>query len=431
MAHAYRASILHFVADPDTVAPEASFEYFDDGVLVIDDGLVAKVGEASTILADLAVDCAVTEYTNCILTPGFVDTHIHYPQIEMIAAYGEQLLEWLNTYTFPTEAKFSDPAYAREIADRFLDELLRCGTTTALVFGTVHRQSVDAFFEASESRNLRMVAGKVMMDRNAPDDLIDTPETSYHDGKALIAKWHNNGRQRYAVTPRFAPTSSAEQLQKAGQLLREHPDVYLHTHMSENHAEVAWVKELFPDCDGYLDTYDQAGLLGRRSVFAHCLHLTNSEWQRMAETQSNIAFCPTSNLFLGSGLFNLKRAVQEKIGVGLGTDVGAGTSFSILQTMNEAYKALHLRGDALTPFKAFYLATLGGARALDMEDKIGNFQPGKEADFIVLDKVATPLLEFRLANCKSLFEQLFVFAMLGDDRAIKASYAAGKMVHEK
>lgn len=431
MAHAYRSSILHFVADPDAVAPQEAFEYFADGVLLVKDDLVVKVGEAGAMLANLPADCTLTEYTNCLLTPGFVDTHIHYPQIEMIAAYGEQLLEWLNTYTFPVEAKFADPAYARTIADRFLEELLRCGTTTALVFGTVHKQSVDAFFEASEARNLRMIAGKVMMDRNAPDNLIDTPESSYQDSKALIAKWHNKGRQRYAVTPRFAPTSTAEQLRKAGQLLREHPDVYLHTHMSENHSEVTWVKALFPECDGYLDTYDQAGLLGRRSVFAHCLHLTNSEWQRMAETHSNIAFCPTSNLFLGSGLFNLKRAVQENIGVGLGTDVGAGTSFSILQTLSDGYKALQLRGDTLTPFKAFYLATLGGARALDMEDKIGNFQAGKEADFIVLDKAATPLLEFRLANCKSLFEELFVFAMLGDDRAIKASYAAGTRVHER
>lgn len=431
MTHAYRASILHFVADPDAVAAEESFEYFDDGVLLVDEGHVVEVGEASVMLANLPVNCEVTEYADCLLMPGFVDTHIHYPQIEMIAAYGEQLLEWLNAYTFPTEAKFSDPAYAREIADRFLDELLRCGTTTALVFGSVHKQSVDAFFEASEARNLRMVAGKVMMDRNAPDDLIDTAESSYHDSKALIDKWHNKGRQRYAVTPRFAPTSSVEQLRKAGELLREHPDVYLHTHLSENENEVAWVKALFPECDGYLDTYDQAGLLGRRSVFAHCVHLTNAEWQRLAETQSNIAFCPSSNLFLGSGLFNLKRAVQENIGVGLGTDVGGGTTFSILQTLGDGYKALQLRGDKLTPFKAFYLATLGGARALDMEDKIGNFQSGREADFILLDKAATPLLKFRLAHCKSLFEELFVFAMLGDDRAIKASYAAGALVHKR
>ncbi|MGI9284580.1 MAG: guanine deaminase [Pseudomonadales bacterium] len=431
MSQAYRASILHFFADPDAVEPDASYQYFDDGILLIEDGHIVRVGAAETMLAELPPGQAVTSYPNSLITPGFIDTHIHYPQIEMIAAYGEQLLEWLNTYTFPLEAKFSDTEYAREIADRFLNELLRSGTTTALVFGTVHKESVDAFFEASQVRNLRMIAGKVMMDRNAPDDLVDTPMSSYHDSKALIEKWHNKGRQRYAVTPRFAPTSSAEQLRKAGQLLREHPGVYLHTHMSENHSEIAWVKELFPDCDGYLDTYDQAGLLGQRSVFAHCLHLNNTEWQRMAETQSKIAFCPTSNLFLGSGLFNLKRAVQENIGVGLGTDVGGGTSFSILQTMSEAYKALQLRGDTLTPFKAFYLATLGGARSLDMEDKIGNFESGKEADFIVLDKAATPLLEFRLAKCKNLFEQLFVFAMLGDDRAIKASYAAGALVHKK
>ena len=431
MPQAYRASILHFIADPDVVAADESYQYWNDGILLVEDGHVVQVGEAETLLAALPVSQPVTVYPNCLITPGFVDAHIHYPQMEMIAAFGKQLLEWLNTYTFPLEAKFSDPAYAQEIANRFLDELLRCGTTTALVFGTVHKESVDAFFQASEARNLRMIAGKVMMDRNAPADLVDTPESSYQDTKVLIEKWHNKGRQRYAVTPRFALTSSAEQLQKAGRLLQEYPGVYLHTHLSENQQEIARVKELFPDCEGYLDSYDKAGLLGRRSVFAHCLHLTNSEWQRMAETQSNIAFCPTSNLFLGSGLFNLKRAVQENIGVGLGTDVGGGTSFSILQTISEAYKVLQLRGDALTPFKAFYLATLGGARALDMDDLIGNFETGKEADFVVLDKAATPLLQFRLAKCTSLFEQLFVIAMLGDDRAIKESYAAGALVHKR
>ena len=349
----------------------------------------------------------------------------------MVAAYGEQLLEWLNTYTFPVESKFSNPAYAREIAERFLNEMLRCGTTTALVFGTVHKESVDAFFQACEERNLRMIAGKVMMDRNAPDYLVDTPQSSYEDSKALIEKWHDKGRLRYAVTPRFAPTSTPEQLAKAGQLLQEHPGVYLHTHMSESANEVVWVEELFPECDHYLHTYDDAGLLGRRSVFAHCIHLNDEEWDRLEETQSNIAFCPTSNLFLGSGLFNLKRAVEQNIGVGIGTDIGGGTSFSILQTLGEAYKVQQLRGEKLTPFKAFYLATLGGAKALDMEDLIGNFQAGKEADFIILDKASTPLLEFRLQQCKSLMETLFVLAIMGDDRSISATYSAGELVHAK
>ena len=428
---AYRASVMHFVEDPDKTSVEKSYQYFEDGMLVVDDGKVVAAGLADDLIPFLASNTEVIDYPNCLIMPGFVDTHIHYPQTEMIAAYGEQLLEWLDTYTFPVEAKFSDPEYARAIADRFLDELLRCGTTTALVFGSVHKASVDAFFEACEARDLRMIAGKVMMDRNAPDYLVDTPESSYRDSKALIEKWHNRGRLRYAVTPRFAPTSTPEQLQKAGQLLKEHPGVYLHTHMSENADEIVWVEELFPDCDHYLHTYDEAGLLGRRSVFAHCIHLNDEEWDRMAETDSGIAFCPTSNLFLGSGLFNLKRAVEKNIRVGLGTDVGGGTTFSILQTLGEAYKVQQLRGEKLTPFKAFYLATLGGARTLDMDDLIGNFEPGKEADFIVLDKAPTPLLEFRLANCKTLMETLFVMAMLGDDRSIAATYSAGKKVHSK
>jgi guanine deaminase len=428
---AYRASILHFLADPDKVDVDKSYEFFNDGILLVDQGKVVNVGFADEILAGLDNSVAVLDYPDALIIPGFVDTHIHYPQTEMIAAYGEQLLEWLDNYTFPVEQRFADPEYARGIADRFLDELLRNGTTTALVFGTVHKESVDSFFEACEERNLRMIAGKVMMDRNAPDYLLDSAESSYQDSKALIEKWHERGRLRYAVTPRFAPTSTAAQLSKAGQLLQEHPGVYLQTHMSENADEVVWVNELFPHCDHYLHTYDEAGLLGRRSVFAHCIHLQDEEWQRLAETNSNIAFCPTSNLFLGSGLFKLKQAITHDIEVGLGTDVGAGTSFSMLQTIAEAYKVMQLQGEKLTPFKAFYLATLGGAKTLDMDDLIGNFETGKEADFIVLDKAPTSFMKFRLEHCKDLFELLFVIAMLGDDRTIKATYSAGALVHDR
>ena len=431
MICAYRASILHFLDDPDVVPLEESYQYFEDGVLVVEDGYVLRVGEAEALLAELGDEVELSTYANALIVPGFIDSHIHYPQTEIVAAYGEQLLEWLETYTFPAEARFKDPVHARAIAEVFLDELLRAGTTTALVFGTVHKASVEAFFEASEARGLRMIAGKVLMDRNAPDYLLDTPESAYEDSKALIETWHNRGRARYAVTPRFSPTSSPEQLRKAGQLLQEFPDVYMHTHLSENENEVAWVKELFPECDGYLDTYDQAGLLGRRSIFAHCLHLSDGEWDRLAETRSNIAFCPTSNLFLGSGLFPLSRAVKQKVRVGMGTDIGGGTSFSILQTLNEAYKVLALQGEKLSPFKGFYLATLGSAQALDLADVIGNFETGKEADFVVLDKRCTPLMDFRMRHCKDLFEELFVFAMLGDDRAIRSTYAAGQCVHTR
>jgi guanine deaminase len=428
---AYRASLLHFLDDPDRVDEEDSYEYFDDGLLLIEDGRVVEIGNAAELLGKIPADVEVTDYADSLIMPGFVDTHVHYPQTEMIASYGEQLLEWLETYTFPVESQFSDHEYARAIADLFLEELLRCGTTTALVFGTSHPESVDAFFEACEEHKLRMIAGKVWMDRNAPDDLTDTADSAYADSKALIEKWHNRGRLRYAITPRFAATSSPEQLRKAGQLLKEHPDVYLHTHMSENPDEVKWVAELFPECENYLDTYDQAGLLGRRSIFAHCIHLTDSEWDRMAETRSNIAFCPASNLFLGSGLFNLQRAVDKNVVIGVGTDVGGGHSFSVLETLSEAYKVQQLRKHKLTPFKAFYLATLGGARCLDLDDLIGNFSVGKEADFIVLCKAPTPLMQFRLARCKTLIEELFVLAMMGDDRTIRTTYVAGEPVHTR
>ncbi|WOJ94090.1 guanine deaminase [Congregibacter variabilis] len=426
----HRGSLLHFLDDPQKGLKE-SYQYFIDGALLVENGHVTAIGDAQQLIESLPSDTQIQEHKNALLVPGFVDTHIHYPQMDIIGAHGEQLLEWLDTYVFPVEAKFADIEYAQQVARRFLKELLRNGTTTALVFGTVHPQSVDAFFSEAQSLNLRMIAGKVMMDRNAPDNLKDTAESSYRDSKALIQRWHDRGRLRYAVTPRFAPTSTPEQLKAAGQLLREHPGVYLHTHMSENLNEVAWVEELFPHLDHYLHSYDDAGLLGRRSVFAHCVHLSEVEWQRMAETQSNIAFCPTSNLFLGSGLFPLAKAESCGVNVGLGTDIGAGTSFSLLETMDAAYKVQQLQGHSLTPFKSFYLATLGGARTLDLESKIGNFIPGKEADFLVLDLAATPLLEQRMQHCEDLFETLFVLSTLGDDRCIRESWIMGECKHRR
>lgn len=431
MAIAHRASIFHCVGDPDIVPEEQAYEYFPDGILLVDDGKVQSLGHASDILPGLGVDVELFEHRNCLITPGFVDTHIHYPQTEVIAASGEQLIDWLERYTYPCERKFADENYARDIAEFFLDELLRAGTTTALVFGTVHKESVEAFFKACEVRNLRMIAGKVMMDRNAPDYLIDSAETSYLDSKVLIEKWHNRGRLRYALCPRFAVTSTAQQLGEAGQLLREYPGVYLHAHMAESIEEVRWVEKLFPERNNYLDTYDHAGLLGRRSILAHCNHLSEQEWCRLEESQTAIAFCPTSNLFLGSGLFQLNRAVSHNINVGMGTDVGAGSSFSMLQTLNEAYKVMQLQGEQLSPLKSFYLATLGGATTLDMSDIIGNFVTGKEADFLVLDKSCTPLMQFRMEKCESLFEELFVFCILGDDRAIKQTWSGGTLLHQR
>lgn len=427
---AYRAAILHSLADPAVVGVEQSYQYFEDGILLIENGKVAQVGAASDLLPKLTgID--VQHYPDALITPGFIDTHIHYPQTGMIASYGEQLLDWLNTYTFPTEKQFEDKAHASDVAAIFLKELLRNGTTTALVFGSVHPQSVDAFFEQADKLNLRMIAGKVLMDRNAPDYLTDTAESGYAQSKALIERWHGKGRLHYAVTPRFAPTSTPEQLDLAGKLFGEYPDLYMHTHISENKAEVAWVQELFPARKGYLDVYDHHKLIGPRAVFAHGVHLCDEECARLAETGSAVAFCPTSNLFLGSGLFDLNKLEQHGVRVGLGTDVGAGTSFSQLQSLNEAYKVMQLQGKKLDPFKSLYLATLGGAHALYLDDKLGNFLPGKDADFLVLDYNATPLMSYRMQQARSLDEKLFALTMLGDDRAVKETFAAGVSVHRR
>ncbi|NGN96374.1 guanine deaminase [Grimontia sp. S25] len=430
-AKAFRAAILHSLANPTDVGLEDSYQYFDDGVLLVADGHVVKVGHADDILPSLDPSVEVVVLENKLITPGFIDTHIHYPQTGMIAAYGEQLLDWLNNYTFPEEKRFADVNYAREVAVQFLDELARNGTTTALVFGTVHKESVDVFFQESEKRNLRMIAGKVLMDRNAPEDLTDTPESGYEDSKALIEKWHNKGRLHYAVTPRFAPTSTSEQLRLAGKLLEEYPDVYMHTHLSENQKEIEWVQELFPESKNYLDVYDQHGLLSSRSVFAHGIHLCDGECKRLQESDSAIAFCPTSNLFLGSGLFPLSEIEAKGIKVGMGTDVGAGTSFSLLQTMSEAYKVMQLQGKKLHPLKSLYQATLGGAKALSLDHLIGNFESGKEADFVVLDLHATQLMKFRMEHAQSLEDKLFVLMTLGDDRTVCDTYSYGQSVYNR
>ena len=428
---AFRGALLHFLQDPDRDSGEDAWEYFPDGLLVINGTHVERAGAAADLLPQLPSDCPIQVQENALILPGFIDTHVHFPQMEVVGAHGERLLDWLEKYVFPAEARFADPVHARTVAERFLDETLRNGTTTALVFGSVHAAALDEFFQACEARNLRMIAGKSMMDRNCPESVRDSARDSYVDSKRLIRKWHGRGRLGYAVTPRFAATSSPEQLALAGQLLREHPGVHLQTHISENLDEVAWVSRLFPQAPHYLATYDQMGLLGRRSVFAHCLHLSEGEWRRLAQSRSNVAFCPTSNLFLGSGLFPMACAREHCVTVGLGTDIGGGTSFSLLQTLNEAYKVLQLQGEHLSPLKAFHLATLGGAEALDLADVLGNFLPGKEADFIIMDTASTPLLAFRTQYCRDLTELLFVLSTLGDDRSVRQTWSAGQCVHDR
>ena len=420
---AVRGEIVHFLADP--AADPRALEHFADGVLIVRDGHVAECGPAAALLTKLPSGTPLADHRGRLILPGFVDTHVHYPQTDIIASHGEQLLEWLERYTFPAERRFADPAHAAEVAGFFCDELLRNGTTTAAAFATVHPASVEALFEAAQQRRMRLITGKVLMDRNCPDFLRDTAETGYADSQALIERWHNRDRLLYAITPRFAPTSTPAQMALAGRLFREHPGVFLQSHLAENRAEVAWVAQLHPEARSYLDVYERAGQLGMRALFAHCLWLDDSDRRRMAERGAAMSFCPTSNLFLGSGLFDLARARALGVRVGLGTDVGGGTSLSMLQTLNEAYKVLQLGGQSLSAASGFYLATLGGAHSLYLDDRIGNFAPGKEADFVVLDPRATPLLARRSAACTTLEERLFVLMMLGDDRAVAATYVMG------
>ena len=417
------------VAQANQIADQV--RYLEDGVIITEQGKIRWFGTWNDAQDHLPANVDIQHYPEQLIIPGMIDTHIHFPQTEMVGAYGEQLLSWLNTYTFPTEIQFKDKTYASEIAKFFVNELLKNGTTTALVFCTVHPESVDALFEAAENHQMRLIAGKVMMDRHAPEALCDTAESAYDDSKALIEKWHGQGRALYAITPRFAPTSTHEQLERAGQLKAEYPDVYVHTHLSENKDEIAWVKDLFPVQKGYLDVYHHYGLTGQRSVFAHCVHLEDAEWQCMHETDSAIAFCPTSNLFLGSGLFPLKKTWQQQVKVGLGTDIGAGTSFSLLQTVNEAYKVQQLQADKLSAYESLYHATLGGAKALDRDDKLGNFNLGKEADFVVLNLKPTALQQLRQSRAKSLEDSLFALFTMGDDRNVEATYIYGQKAYSQ
>lgn len=433
MRYAIRAAFFDFparLADPAQASGHA--RYIEEGVLLIDHGKIVQLleWEERTQVPDWE-EYDYLDLRGKIIFPGFIDTHIHFPQIGMVGSWGEQLLEWLEEYTFPAEIDYQDRAFATEMAAKFLDQCLENGTTTALIFGSVHEGSTDALFEAAEHREMRIIAGKVMMDRFVPDALCEKVAESYQQTKNLIERWHNKGRLSYALTPRFAPTSTPELLAAVGRLKREYPDVWLQTHLSENPQEIAWVRELFPDQQDYLSVYHHYGLTGPRSVFAHCLHLEEAEWQCLARSDSAISFCPTSNLFLGSGLFNLRKAHQHNVKIGMGTDIGAGTSFSLLRTLSEAYKVQQLQHYALTVAEAFYHATLGGAVSLSLDDKIGNFLPGKEADFIVIDCAVTPLQTLRQARCRDIWERLFVLMTLGDERNIRQTWVNGRCAFQR
>jgi guanine deaminase len=425
---ALRGPALTFTADPHVEGVDA-LRYESDALIVVDEGRIAHVGPASTVREALAADVPIRAFSrDHLIVPGFIDCHVHYPQLQIIGAHGAQLLDWLQKYTFVAEQRFADPEHARGIAATFLDECLRQGTTTVASFCTVHAHSVDAFFEAAEARGMRTLAGKCLMDRHAPQALLDSAQAGYDESKALIDRWHGRGRAGYAITPRFAPSSTPLQLELAGALWKERPGTWLQSHVSENVHEVAWARQLFPSCRDYLDVYDHFGQLGPRAIYGHGIHLTNDELQRMHESGTAIAHCPTSNMFLGSGLFDLRRAREpaRPVRVGLATDVGAGTSLSMLRTMGAAYATAQLLGSSLSAPEAFYLATRGAARALYLDERIGSLEAGMEADLLVLDLASTPLIRARMARCESLEEALFVQMTLADERAIAAVVVGGR-----
>lgn len=424
---AYRGQIFFFKPNSSAAQPEPV--WFDDGLLIVQDGYIQAVGPYLTLFATLSSEVLVHDYRDKIIMPGFIDTHIHYPQTDIIASPAPDLLPWLENYTFPTEAQFDDEEHANEVSHFFLDELLRHGTTTAMVYGSVHKGSVDAFFHQSEQRNMRMIAGKVLMDRNCPDYLQDTAISGALDSADLIETWHGRGRQLYAITPRFAPTSSHEQLQSCTELAQQYPDVFIQTHVAESQAEIAWVKALFKHSNSYLSIYNDYGLLRPRAIYGHAIYLEDSDWDLLHHSGASIAHCPTSNLFLGSGLFNAQTAMQHEVGFSLGTDIGAGTSFSLFRTMATAYQVARLNGHFLNAFQLFYLCTAGAAKQLDLAQKIGTLAVEAEADFIVIDEHAIPLLARRSSLAQSLEERLFSLITLGDDRCIKATYVAGVARH--
>ena len=430
---AIRGPVLTFTGDPFQEGLEDTMVYESDAIVACGDGVITHFGPASEVKDELPGDVEVRNYgPDSLISAGFLDSHVHFPQTPMIGAFGEQLLDWLNKYTFPTERKYADKAFAASVAEVFLRENLRNGITTSCVYCTVFPQSVDALFEEAQRLGLRIAAGKVMMNRNAPEYLLDTTQTSYDDSKALIEKWHGQDRLMYAITPRFAPTSTPDQLDAAGKLWDEYPECYMQTHLSENLGEIAWVKELFPEREGYLDVYDHSSLCRPRSVFGHCIHLTDKELDTMHSTGSAISHCPTSNFFLGSGYLDVFKAADPKrpVRVGLGTDLGAGTSFSILLTLNEAYKAAQLNNKKLTAGHAYYLATRGTAHSMYIEDKVGSIAPGMEADMVVLNMKSTPIIDYRMQFAEDIDEALFVQMTLGDDRAVQATYVAGNLMYE-
>jgi guanine deaminase len=421
-----RGRVLTFTDEPGRDDDPSSYRFFENGAVLISGGKIVGLGDFADLSKSAALDAERVDHRPNLIVPGFIDPHNHFPQMQVIGSYGTQLLDWLNRYTFVEEQKFASEAHSARIASLYMDEMIRHGTTTAAAFCSVHRASAEAFFAEAEKRNMLMIGGKVMMDRNAPERLRDTPQSSYDDTKELIEKWHGRGRAHYAISPRFGITSSDAQLEMAQALVREHPGCFMQTHLSENHTEIAQTKALFPWARDYTDVYERYGLLGPKSLFGHCIHLAQREIAALAESRSVAVFCPTSNLFLGSGLFDREGLLAQGVRIAVATDVGGGTDYSLLATMDQAYKILQLRGQRLSPLNSLYMMTLGNARALSLEDRIGTLEEGSDADIAVLSIGATPAMKLRAETVQTLSEELFVLQTMGGDRAVAEVYVAGR-----
>lgn len=414
--------VIRFDGDPFRDGIEAAHHHHK-GAVAVDEGRIVAVGEATDLRARYP-EARLHDHGDRLISAGFIDAHVHYPQTAIIASWGKRLIDWLNSYTFPEEMRFADPAYAQEIANRYLDLVLARGTTTVCSYATIHPASVDAIFTAAQARGMRLFAGKTCMDRNAPEGLRDTAQSAYDDSKRLLQKWHGVDRLSYVITPRFSPTSTPEQLAALGALWREYPDCLMQTHLSEQTDEIAWVRDLFPQSRDYLDTYEAQGLLREGAVYGHAIHLTDRERARLAEAGASLVHCPTSNTFIGSGLFDM--GLAQSLRVGLATDTGGGSNFSMLHTMAAAYEVAQLRGQSLHPAQLWWLATQGSARALHAEDRIGNIAPGMEADLVVIDLASTPAIEQATRRAQTLWQQLFPTIMMGDDRAVAEVWVGGQ-----
>ncbi|SLN55935.1 Guanine deaminase [Roseovarius albus] len=419
-----RGRFLTFHREPENGDDTGAYTYIEDGGVLIRDGLIERAGDFADVAAQ-APDAPVVDHRPHLMMAGFIDTHIHFPQVQVIASWGSQLLDWLNNYTFPEETRFASEEHSARMAAAFYDQLIDHGTTTAVAYCSVHKTSVEAFFCEASRRNMRMLGGKVLMDRNAPDGLRDTPQSGYDETKALIGDWHGKGRNGYVITPRFAITSTPEQMKMAQALAAEHPECHIQTHLSENKDEIAFTRELYPKARDYLDVYQSNGLLSDKTLLGHSIHLEPREIEAMAETGAHPVFCPTSNFFLGSGLFDDAGLRSRGIANGIATDVGAGTSYSMLQTLNEGYKVLQLQGQSLHPLQAFHWITRGNACVLGLEDQIGTLDAGTEADITILNACSTDAMALRMERAETLAEELFILQMMGDDRAVEEVYVSG------